>query len=430
MMSRRSTEESMRTWPATMGAPTLIALVLLPFGVLVGGTFLYGVMKRFGGLQQELAIVYFIGLIVLALLVGLKVTALLYSHVGISDRNSPMGLPQGSIRAILALGLVLIFAVMAMGLFSQVNQAGHIVSSNGLTQAQLDAIPIAQIVGQRARPEASATVFDVDRRLPGSGTSDDIAKQLVTILGTLVVAVSAFYFGANSVQAASAAAGPRRSGGSSPGGAIAIAAPKPVVPLKPDGGGYVPFPVEVTTDPPGLAVTAHVIGDDGGSVSEPSAGSGKFVYVPAQPTSEVLLRFALASAPGTSTDLVVPRGAATSTPSRATPATPPGGPQSTPGGSGETVNVGRTRRSSRVVIDPSIASTEGVDEQPPESSVPTDSSDVNAPSVDLGAPAAEQEDASVQSPVWYGGSSGPTPQRVTAADASFEDPEDNTPRAG
>jgi hypothetical protein len=295
-----------RTWPATMRAGTLFVLILLPFLVLVGGTFLYGWMQTFGGLQQELAIVYFIGLIVLALLLGLKITAVLFSHVGIADGNAAMGLPSGSIRAIIALGLVLIFAVMAMGLFSQLHQSGRLVTSEGLTQAQVEEIPRAQIVAQRIREVDGETLFDVDQRAPGNDVADDVAKQLVTILGTLVVAVSAFYFGANSVQAANTAVNIRRGGRSAADGIIKIDSPKPTSPLTPEGTGFAAYPVVVTTEPPGLAVTSHVIGDDAGRVTETEPGTGKFAYAPKEPGNEVLLRFSLAANPSKSDELVIP----------------------------------------------------------------------------------------------------------------------------
>lgn len=301
----RTPDGKTSTWPANFAAWTLVVLILLPFGVLVAGTLLYGVMIAEAGLGQELAIVYFIGLIVIALLVGLKVAALLFSHVGIADGQSAMGLPQGSIRAILALGLLLIFAVMAMGLFVQVNQAGQIVSSTGLTAAEVQAIPSPEVVGRRERTVGAVMLFDVDRRIAGSESSEDIAKQLVTILGTLVVAVSAFYFGANSVQAASSAVAARRSTGSGSDGSVAIVSPSPPRPLTPDGTGFATYPVEVKTTPLGLAVTAHIIGDDEGLLSEPSPGTGKFVYEPSQPGNEVLLRFALAARPESSADLIV-----------------------------------------------------------------------------------------------------------------------------
>jgi hypothetical protein len=406
-----------RTWPATLRAITLIILILLPFAVLVGGTLLYALLGKFGGLQQELAIVYFIGLIVLSLLVGLKITALLFSHVGIADKNGAMGLPQGSIRAILALGLVLIFAVMAMGLFSQVHQAGRIVTSVGLTQVQLDAIPPAQIAGLRSRVEGDATVFDVDRRVPGSDTADDIAKQLVTILGTLVVAVSAFYFGAQSVQAAQTAVGARRRGGSSPGGSVAIDSPKPGVPLKPDGAGYAAYPVVVTTEPPGLAVTAHIIGDDGGLVSETVLGSGKFEYKPKHPGDEVLLRFALAGTPGTSADLIVSNPGAVvvdpvtgkPTSPQSTP-TPPRAPTETPIDRGEQG-------------DGEGVETEVVDEETSVEAAEPAVADLEAEPA-LGAGGGEPTLGAEEAREFR-----PTPERSTPAEA-YDEEEDNLPRPG
>jgi len=409
--------ERIPTWPATMKALTLIALALLPFGVLVGGTFFYGFMRRYGGLQQELAIVYFIGLIILALLVGLKVTAVFFSHVGIADRNAAMGLPQGSIRAILALGLVLIFAVMAMGLFSQVHQAGHVVSSVGLTQAQLNALPPGEIAGQRARVESGRRVFDVDRLLPGSDASDDIAKQLVTILGTLVVAVSAFYFGANSsVQAAAAAVGTRKPRGGTSGGTVAITSPSPAVPLRPDGAGFAAYPIVLTTEPPGLAISSHVIGDAGGSVVEVAAGSGKFEYRPRQPGKEVLLRFALAASPGTSADLIVPNTASAPTARAAA-----GQPAAARAGKSTTRATGPTTSSRGTAADRDVRDESGAGD--------TARAEQTAAAAPIGAQAAE--DSEVGQLEQETGGFTRTPEQSSPADSSlYRDEDDNVPRPG
>lgn len=410
--------ERMPTWPATMKGLTLIALALLPFGVLVGGTFFYGFMRRYGGLQQELAIVYFIGLIILALLVGLKVTAVFFSHVGLADRNAAMGLPQGSIRAILALGLVLIFAVMAMGLFSQVHQAGHVVSSVGLTQAQLDAIPPGEIAGQRARAESGETVFDVDRLLPGSEASDDIAKQLVTILGTLVVAVSAFYFGANSsVQAAAAAVGTRKPRGGGSDGAVAITSPNPAVPLRPDGAGFAAYPIVLTTEPPGLAISTHVIGDEGGSVVEVAPGSGKFEYRPRQPGKEVLLRFALAASPGTSADLIVPNTASAAPTARAARQ-----PTATRAGTSTTGAPGPTTSSRGTAADRDVRDESGAGDTAP-------AEQTGAADAAIGAQATEEEWVPLLEEETGGFTR--TPEQSSPEDSSlYRDEDDNVPRPG
>jgi hypothetical protein len=74
----------------------------------------------------------------------------------------------------------------------------------GITSERFAEIPTNEIEKATARSQGSATVYDVTLAPSGTNTttSDDIAKQLVTTVATLVTAVAAFYFGANTVSAA------------------------------------------------------------------------------------------------------------------------------------------------------------------------------------------------------------------------------------
>jgi hypothetical protein len=118
-----------------------------------------------------------------------------------------MGLPSGTIRAVIALLLIMLFFIAAIFLF---NSTQNQVSTDqtrplqGVTAERFATIPLDQIQSSETREEGETTVYDVVLYQPpvGTTTSDDIAKQLITTIGTLVVAVAAFYFGANSVQAA------------------------------------------------------------------------------------------------------------------------------------------------------------------------------------------------------------------------------------
>ena len=74
----------------------------------------------------------------------------------------------------------------------------------GVDAARLVTIPTDQI--QKLTPTTSngTTTYTVSL-LPSAvenQTSDDLVKQLITVLGTLVTAVAAFYFGANTVGTA------------------------------------------------------------------------------------------------------------------------------------------------------------------------------------------------------------------------------------
>jgi hypothetical protein len=137
---------------------------------------------------------------VIALVGALAGLLALHRTFGLANRNEALGLPPGSIRAILALMLVLVFAIMSVFLYYQ--STTGIATSRGITQEQVDLLPQDRITAIRAAeplPDGTPT-FDVD--LSGSTASQQLAQQLITLLGTLVTAIAAFYFGSNSVTTA------------------------------------------------------------------------------------------------------------------------------------------------------------------------------------------------------------------------------------
>jgi hypothetical protein len=141
---------------------------------------------------------------VVALLVTLAVMVTLLRVFGLTDPSQPLGLPEGSIRAVIALTLILVFAIMSVFLYWD---AAHpeTTQSTGLTGDILNMLPSDRVIAVTARSVNGATVYDVTTTTEGQ-TSNQLGLQLVTIVGTLVTALAAFYFGANSVKSAQAAA--------------------------------------------------------------------------------------------------------------------------------------------------------------------------------------------------------------------------------
>jgi hypothetical protein len=88
----------------------------------------------------------------------------IFRRQGLANRDFALGLPDGSIRAIIALSLILLFAILAVFLY--IGQGGF---------------------GTDSQPTDGQT---------------DMAKQLVTTLSTLVVAIASFYFGSTTVEKA------------------------------------------------------------------------------------------------------------------------------------------------------------------------------------------------------------------------------------
>ena len=154
---------------------------------------------------------------VMALLVSLALVSLTFSLAGLSDRGEALGLPRGSVRAVISLSLIVLFAITSFAF--QGSFAGGVQKTEALTEADAAALR-ANLHGD----ELVATLPSGDAQRPtvvvyrtGSRASEDFARQVFTIVGTLMTAVASFYFGSR------AAEGDRRDPRSARAGADAAA---------------------------------------------------------------------------------------------------------------------------------------------------------------------------------------------------------------
>jgi len=143
---------------------------------------------------------------VVALLASLTIVSVAFSMVDLSDKTQALGLPEGTVRAVIALSLIVIFVITSVFLFGNLAtpDTGKLT---GLTQAQVDAIPVDQIVSLE-RDTNDATRFTVERVIQKSQASEDFANQVLTTVSTLVVSIAGFYFGTRAVAAARAGGAP------------------------------------------------------------------------------------------------------------------------------------------------------------------------------------------------------------------------------
>lgn len=171
-------------------------------------------------------------------LVGLALTvvfmallAIIYSVMGVEDGKQALGLPEGSVRALLAFSLVLIFVCLAAFLFSEVNKNNQPVQGKTLTlvtEAQLADLKTNFVVASELAKDQTTgkllyeQVPGTDSKTPvedlkhplytatyypkGNKDAEDFAKQIFTTLATVFVSVVSFYFGSSVTTSAAAAA--------------------------------------------------------------------------------------------------------------------------------------------------------------------------------------------------------------------------------
>jgi hypothetical protein len=232
---------------------TMVLLILIAVCLVAGVAFIMTQEQLFQG-SNEARIGALIVLGVSLLLALLFIVAAGFKMMGLANRDGALGLPEGSIRALIALLLILIFIMMGIYLYrsvgypsverlkplsaSQVAQlpADRLIASYQLTTTITTYNVVYQVSGNGAAAATTVTLTNVtlDQVPPGAailtksevgtiptyeaviriGPSDkstDLAQQLLTTLGTLVVAVAGFYFGSQAVAAARGEAAPSSS---------------------------------------------------------------------------------------------------------------------------------------------------------------------------------------------------------------------------
>jgi hypothetical protein len=183
-------------WSVAVWTAAFISLI----AALVGALW---VMDLGEFLMAELGLTLVIIASAVILTIGLAVTAVIMKRLQLTDGKHAMGLPEGSIRAIIALLLIVIFAVVATFLITNADRSSSERVIEGVTEEELEDYVGSVFSREVVEPDAcNGTEPCYELRLTRAPSpSAEMSQQLLTTLGTLVVAVAAFYFGSQSVLA-------------------------------------------------------------------------------------------------------------------------------------------------------------------------------------------------------------------------------------
>lgn len=164
---------------------------------------------------------WFVGLLVLTA-TALTLTAIVFGGLKLSDANEAFGLPSGSVRTLLAVGVMVLFAVFGLKFFGDTDaQTGASRLGDKPFAERIEVAP-AKLAEELARYKESQSVLPVVVS-PGrvaSGTDAganavlnlyvlksgrpaeavDAQKQLLTAIITLLTTVVGFYFGSKSAS--------------------------------------------------------------------------------------------------------------------------------------------------------------------------------------------------------------------------------------
>ena len=185
-------------WEPTQGKwPTGIAwamfIILLIIIIALAGP---PSLVRLGDAPEiQMGMVTVLALSVVVVLIYLMAAG--FTHYKLSSSEHALGLPDGSIRAMIALFLIVIFVMLSVYLFRQIA---------GETSAVLRGLSTAQVLELRDRigsiTQRPDSLYDVTIRAAVTPAGEQLGLQLITLLGTLVTAVASFYFGSSAVASA------------------------------------------------------------------------------------------------------------------------------------------------------------------------------------------------------------------------------------
>lgn len=200
--NKNQNREDTPSMPDHIDSRTL-RMIVIGAGVLVMGTFGWaGTYILWKGQDSEIAlpIVIIAGVTVLLLVLGLL--TFVFSILKLSNKDEALGLPSGSVRAVIALMLLVIFAIVAIFLYSDISSNSKLqtmsVTPNQVPEIKKQIDFVAEVDEEKdGKKTGNKTVY----YRSGSKAAEDLAKQLIVLLGTLVTAVSSFYFGSSSIAA-------------------------------------------------------------------------------------------------------------------------------------------------------------------------------------------------------------------------------------
>ncbi len=138
------------------------------FAVVSGALLLFAAMiiywKGFPSLDNDdtrLSAIVLVGLRLTVVFIA--ILAIIYSVMGIENKDQALGLPERSVRALLAFSLVLIFVCLAAFLFSGVNKNTSSVGGRTLsrvTDAQLSDLKSNFVVASEASAEKGKLLYE------------------------------------------------------------------------------------------------------------------------------------------------------------------------------------------------------------------------------------------------------------------------------
>ncbi|MCB9148732.1 MAG: hypothetical protein H6641_08215 [Caldilineaceae bacterium] len=187
--------QEQHNWFTSLGYGVIMILIVLLIGVSIVGITKGGDLEKLPSGEIQMGMVVVLAIVVLLTVLYLVVAG--FYSFGLVTSEHALGMPEGSVRALIALFLIMIFVIVGVYVFRTVSgQSGERLEN--LTTVQV--AELGEQVFDIVQNEKGS--FDVTLRTKITETGEQLGLQLATILGTLVTAVSAFYFGSRATASA------------------------------------------------------------------------------------------------------------------------------------------------------------------------------------------------------------------------------------
>jgi hypothetical protein len=249
--------------------------VLLSLGlVILAMIFVYPILR--GNLYAIAPLQIVLGSV--AFILAISAVVVIFQRLALQDTRQALALPEGSVRALIALILLIVFVIFANIIYGQMQRdvSYQSVSFSGLTSNQVADLPGPVITQSPIQESAEGGPYfeGAYSQRSSSAEAKALGQQIIASLMTLVSAIAAFYFGVNAVKDRSPEApnGAGREGG-------------PGVPQGPvvDGKSGVPPQGPVVDDQPGVAPQDPVVVDQPGVAPEEPVAVDQPVVPPQGP---------------------------------------------------------------------------------------------------------------------------------------------------
>ena len=264
---------------------TIIIIFLLVYVILIVSLICWlfkdsNAKGNFDKLQSPAIIVVAIVISILTF----TVSSAVFSAIGKSKDDQALGMPEGSVRALIALSLITLFFILATQIYLKTSQ-GVIASLPHMSEDQLKDISIKDILSKIKVDSMGVSYdsvkkvypkyvysYDVVVKQPVNAEASDMAKTIIAAFISLISAISGFYFGSASAKSAASSSG---SDGTNPTpGKIA---PKTAIPTTGIKGQPMVFEWDVS--PKGQPITVEITGDTAKPVAD-AANPLKYTYTP------------------------------------------------------------------------------------------------------------------------------------------------------